>query len=74
MLGPGFNCSDVGSLVCRIRFSSEGRHTGHQMSVSGGAFLGLHANAMTDQMTSASVSEGCRQVAGCVPCVRMPVL
>ena len=44
------------------------------MSVSGGAFLKLHANAMTDQTTSASVSEGRRQVSGCVPCVRMLVL
>ncbi len=44
------------------------------MSVSDGAFLQLHANAMTDQMTSASVSEGRRQVSGCIPCVCMPVL
>ena len=45
-----------------------------RMSVSGGAFLQFHANAMTDQTTSASVSGGRGQVAGCVPCVRMPVL
>ena len=44
------------------------------MSVSGGAFLQFHANAMTDQRTSASVSVGQRKVAGCVPCVRMLVL
>ena len=44
------------------------------MSVSGGAFLQSHANAMTDQTTSASVCEGRRQVAGCVPRVRTPVL
>lgn len=44
------------------------------MSVSGGAFLQSHANAMTDQTTSASVCEGREKVAGCVPCVRMLVL
>jgi hypothetical protein len=74
VLGRGFNCSDAGSLAGRIWFSSEGRPVGHYMSVSGGAFLQSHANAMTDQTTSASVCEGCKQVAGCDPCVRMPVL
>lgn len=44
------------------------------MSLSGGAFLHSHAKAMTHQTTSASVCDGRRKVAGCDPCVRMPVL
>lgn len=74
VLGRGFNCSDAGSLPGGIGLSSEGRPGGHYMSVSGGAFLQSHAKAMTDQTTSATVSEGREQVAGCVPCVRSPVL
>lgn len=74
VLGRGFNCSDAGSLLGRIWLSSEGRPGGHYMSVSGGAFLQSHANAMTDQTTSASVCDGHEQVAGCVPCVRILVL
>jgi len=44
------------------------------MALSGGAFLHSHAKAMTHQITSASVCGGQGKVAGCVPCVRMPVL
>jgi hypothetical protein len=44
------------------------------MQLSGGAFLHSRAKAMTDQRTSASVCDDRRKIAGCVPCVRMPVL